>query len=392
MKESISTQLIPSIASIRASLAQTESKLAPEPALALPSEALLRMNISEIPFSCCKIAEGSKSGKATSYILEIIKLRHPDMYQQTKKDVRDLARRLHHDEPRTFGLLGCKGFIAERADLRNGSPAQFTLISRIPSGFVRPRSLRGLLQHTKPSSLSDKLLIAQELAKSVAYVHVFGFVHKGIRPESIIIFGPVRRDSSSLFLVGFEDFRKEDGRTQRLGDNTIERNLYRHPSRQGASPGSNFTIQHDIFSLGVCLLELGLWQSFIECDPKDQRPILSPLLGGPPVAPKENSALFILESVQTRLIDLTQTQLPKCMGTRYSEIAETCLRCLDPENSEFSDQEEFEDEDGVMVGVRYIEKVSTTLEAFNPIQDRSNSYTRFFIVLIVCIFNNTVQH
>jgi hypothetical protein len=45
------------------------------------------------------------------------------------------------------------------------------------------------------------------------------------------------------------------------------------------------------------------------------------------------------------------------MVTKYAEIAETCLTCLDPENADFGDATEFEDEDGICVGVRYIEKV-----------------------------------
>ena len=48
------------------------------------------------------------------------------------------------------------------------------------------------------------------------------------------------------------------------------------------------------------------------------------------------------------------------MGSKYAEIVETCLTCLEPDNVDFGDQREFEDEDGIRVGVRYIEKVSVT--------------------------------
>lgn len=46
------------------------------------------------------------------------------------------------------------------------------------------------------------------------------------------------------------------------------------------------------------------------------------------------------------------------MGTIYSEVVVTCLTCLDPENADFGNEDEFQDEDGILVGVRYIEKVS----------------------------------
>jgi hypothetical protein len=45
------------------------------------------------------------------------------------------------------------------------------------------------------------------------------------------------------------------------------------------------------------------------------------------------------------------------MGTKYTQVVETCLTCLDPENTDFGDEEEFQDADGILVGVRYIEKV-----------------------------------
>jgi hypothetical protein len=45
------------------------------------------------------------------------------------------------------------------------------------------------------------------------------------------------------------------------------------------------------------------------------------------------------------------------MGDRYADIVETCLTCLDPDNADFGNDEAFEDEDGIIVGARYIEKV-----------------------------------
>lgn len=44
----------------------------------------------------------------------------------------------------------------------------------------------------------------------------------------------------------------------RMGDNLMDRNFYRHPNRQGESPKDIYVMQHDIYSLGICLLEIGL--------------------------------------------------------------------------------------------------------------------------------------
>jgi hypothetical protein len=45
------------------------------------------------------------------------------------------------------------------------------------------------------------------------------------------------------------------------------------------------------------------------------------------------------------------------MGDKYTDIVVTCLTCLDESNTDFGDDSEFEDADGVLIGVRYIEKV-----------------------------------
>ena len=45
------------------------------------------------------------------------------------------------------------------------------------------------------------------------------------------------------------------------------------------------------------------------------------------------------------------------MGKIYTDIIMFCLICLDKNNKVFSDEKEFEDENGILIKVRYIEKV-----------------------------------
>lgn len=45
------------------------------------------------------------------------------------------------------------------------------------------------------------------------------------------------------------------------------------------------------------------------------------------------------------------------MGSKYAEIVRTCLNCFDPDNKGFGVESELQDEDGIDIGVRYIEKV-----------------------------------
>ncbi|KAM0561557.1 hypothetical protein ACHAPJ_003441 [Fusarium lateritium] len=323
------------------------------PALSLPAKALLDMDISMIPLPTAKLARSVRSDRVINYILDHIDTSDPSYNQTMKKNVRDLAHRLQHDEPKTFSLLSCKGFVAERSDPHSES---LTLIFRTPD-LCKPQSLRAqLLNSRKPESLSERFLVAQGVAKSISYVHVFGFVHKNVRPETILRFETQGQEDPSIFLVGFGEFRQEDGRTRRRGDDAVERNLYRHPSRQGTVIGQDFVMQHDIYSLGVCLLEIGLWQSFISYDVQVQNASLSPVIGISSDASQEEAASFLLTSAKTNLVRLARHELRQSMGTQYSEIVETCLTCLGPDNT-FGDQREFEDEYGIRVGVRYIEKI-----------------------------------
>lgn len=108
-----------------------------------------------------------------------------------------------------------------------------------------------------------------------------------------------------------------------------------------------FVMQHDIYSLGVCLLGIELWQLFIATE-KDR-----------PGRPGEALSLPSRNAVEVKdhLVGLAQNQLPQKMGMRYAEVVVTCLTCLDRGNLDFGDEEEFQDEDGIIVGVRFIEKV-----------------------------------
>lgn len=62
--------------------------------------------------------------------------------------------------------------------------------------------------------------------------------------------------------------------------------------------------------------------------------------------------------IKDRLVNLAERDLPHRMGERYKKIVVNCLTGLDEENSDFGDQSQFEDIDGVLVGVKYIEKVN----------------------------------
>ena len=237
----------------------------------------------------------------------------------------------------------------------------FRIIFRQPSGTDddrAPKSLREMLMSAVEHSLTERMNIAKQLARAVSYIHSLGFVHKNIRPETIIGFWIEQQKGSleSVFLTGFSQFRAEHNATGKLGDAAWEKNLYRHPERQGMHPEEDYVMQHDIYSLGVCLLELGLWTSFAAYD-SEEKASRGKMLSLMTEATDPKSA----EDSKKMLVAVARRQLPSRMGDRYCGIVVNCLTCLDQDNEDFADESEFQDESGIQLGVRYMEKVSPSL-------------------------------
>ncbi|PLB37688.1 uncharacterized protein BDW47DRAFT_131935 [Aspergillus candidus] len=300
-----------------------------------------------------------------------------------KAYARDLARLLANVDPKTFSLLKCDGVI-EFPESPNSS--QFEFIFPIPQGLSNPRTLRCLLLEQPTCSLSQRVRLAKQLARSVMFVHAMGFVHKGIRPETVLIFTEDNASQQAVpepatanananlgpsYLVGFERTRRADGPTDLHGDHEWARNLYRHPQRQGLWPEDLYSMQHDIYSLGVCLLEIALWQSFV----RSKFPS-SPESADLTVPWEELDIVHAIEdkdpkrggfAIKASLTELAERRLPALVGDVYTEVVVTCLGCLDSgEENVFGTERDLRvklrDEDGVVVGVRFAENVLLRIE------------------------------
>jgi hypothetical protein len=182
---------------------------------------------------------------------------------------------------------------------------------------------------------------------------MFGFVHKGIRPENAFCLDDNPSRLGPFYLIGFEHTRLADGRTNRAGESDLWKDIYKHPSRQGLYPYEDYCMQHDIYSLGVCLLEIGLWKSFITYDMGS-----TPKLDTKVLDIDEAQGSLSGHALKDGLLKLAKAELPGSMGCLYAEIVANCLTCLDKENDDFGDRSELEDEDGILIGLRYIEKVT----------------------------------
>ncbi|KAL9131406.1 MAG: hypothetical protein Q9217_000674 [Psora testacea] len=318
----------------------------------LPKDGLETAQMREIPFASAKCMQ--RAGSDKWLVVDCIPCDPELDIGLVTRDVRDLARKLSSVDALTFGILQCRGVVRV---MEPGSriPSSFDFVFQIPRGLSNePRSLRSYLCSNLNITLTDRFELAKQMAKSISYVHTLGFVHKNVRPETVLGFETNESRFDSFFLVGFENMRTADGRTRRSGDSTWEKNLYRHPHRQGLNPQDIYTMQHDIYSLGVCLLEIGLWESFLLYEHSPAAPLPASALGISLDGPEFKQPALMKE----HLIALAKRNLPGRMGDRYEKVVVNCLTCLDWDNADFGDQSEFEDLDGVLVGVKYIEKVN----------------------------------
>ena len=104
-----------------------------------------------------------------------------------------------------------------------------------------------------------------------------------------------------------------------------------------------------IYSLDVRLHEIGLWGSFVQytgCIPNQT-------LSSRKLSMERQRTTTYSEIIKDQLLSLARYELRRQMESRYARIVEICITCLDEGN-----QDEFYDEHGVLVAVRYIESVS----------------------------------
>ena len=246
----------------------------------------------------------------------------------------ELALKLHSGSAEEFGLLPYKGVIRRPKTITDGEGRRtITMIFKFPQRHDTVNSLRGLLLQAQGSLVQthqgrlDRLAMAKHLVKAVFSVHLYDFVHKNIRPETWMCFGTVAdgRLPKNAFLIGFEVLRgakdhSDKGQTLWAQEAA---NLYQHPRRQREDLNDSdlYHMQHDIYSLGVCLLEIGLWTSFVKYDNR-----------GASVAENlrlSNGRMPTPDAIKDHLMRLAASQLAYEMGEGYSEVVRMCLTCLD---------------------------------------------------------------
>ncbi|VBB80270.1 Putative protein of unknown function [Podospora comata] len=101
------------------------------------------------------------------------------------------------------------------------------------------------------------------------------------------------------------------------------KDVYRHPEQHGQTEATA-KMGHDIYSMGVCLLEIGLWRSFSVLKDGSLEPSALGEAAGMNI--KENYEAVV---VKQNLVEIARRELPVHMGERYAQVVAACLTCLD---------------------------------------------------------------
>lgn len=223
--------------------------------------------------------------------------------------------------PHDFRILDCIGLFKDEANSRYGVVYHLPSYMRDLARRTRPENLGHVC---KPSSLAhllgnvDAVLdlgirfdLAKKLMYSIVVLHTCGWLHKNIRSSNIFFFPARPADNKSFenrrkdigrpYIMGYglsrpddvrepiqpeprvhEYFRRHEHKivkpySRMPGDNVVTHfsrahevdddmnskpqiNIYQHPDK-AANPARRFRHSYDIYSIGLVLLEVGLWQN-----------------------------------------------------------------------------------------------------------------------------------
>ncbi|KAI4202339.1 MAG: hypothetical protein LQ346_002013 [Caloplaca aetnensis] len=291
-----------------------------------------------------------------------------------RRTVRAVAAILHHADPENMGLLKCRGFA------HNPDRCRFELHFLQPPGWTNPRSLRNLLRDPVNAQiggavhpLNQRVQLARTLAEAIFYVHSGDWVHKNIRPDNIIVFEQAElmpgdrtgydneagqqthqqqrkyrvfpRSLGKAFLVGYDGVRKLEAESQRLDTDDWRKKIYLSPERHRLSVGDEFTMAHDVYSLGVVLLEVALWRDLTN---RALRRMFW----------RDAQNLKSSEDMRAALIKSAKTDVPRVLGQKYADAVVACLTGLREEEEAGI----LADVDGVITGTAYITQILKRLE------------------------------
>ncbi len=166
-------------------------------------------------------------------------------------------------KPEQFGAPHCMGYFGDVTDRQH----RFGMIYAKPPTVqrdVKPVSLQDLIRGQQIPSLNKRVTLAHAVARCLMYLHAVNWLHKCFRSDNVVFFTPpgCSTDYATPLLCGYEYARPDlsDEPTEEASGSP-ESDLYRHPSvLDRADPNARSRKSHDIYSLGVVLVEIAHWE------------------------------------------------------------------------------------------------------------------------------------
>ncbi|KAK5044781.1 hypothetical protein LTR84_010437 [Exophiala bonariae] len=175
-------------------------------------------------------------------------------------------------KPADFCVLDLRGFAVhpDQAYVALAYSIPPTVVADSRFSLQELLTLKELRKAYRPP-LEGRVRLALRLCRCVLMLHTAGWLHKAIRPSNVMFFPPEYGASigalDSAYLIGFESAREDELAftsdtvfTETLSTET-EWQYYEHPLRQGEQK-RKFSKVFDIYSLGLVLLDIALWNPF----------------------------------------------------------------------------------------------------------------------------------
>jgi hypothetical protein len=232
------------------------------------------------------------------------------------RKVKRLARLLKEASTAAFHTAPFEGYIDEP------SLSSFGLVFQAPLRSLKEGRLNLSLEDAygkeRYMPLNVRLGIAVALARALSNLHAVGWLHKSLCSGHVLFFSKQhdessdearsRFDYSRPFLFGFDLSRPLLGSSDNTKEFRRSRQIYTHPDRWG-TPRETFCPSHDIYSMGVILLEIGCWRAAKEFDRTKKR------------FEEVNDE----KKVREELVAAAKTYLPHCAGEQYCNAVVACL-------------------------------------------------------------------
>lgn len=188
-----------------------------------------------------------------------------------RRRVDDLARMIHTASNRHPDLhtVDCIGYTDDNTTCRYG------LIYKAPQPSYSTLNALILSNDLRTPDLGDRFRLAHTLAVALWSLHSLDWLHKSVCSSNILFFPSTFSasatratavaasipDISSPYILGFDASRPDQmGELSVASKNPAASDLHRHPASLNGMSRKQYCKSFDIYSLGLVLLEIGLWK------------------------------------------------------------------------------------------------------------------------------------